>query len=309
MSHGLQDGRAATVRVDFHADRTIACASRRERSVTRPASGDDAPDFLPGAGSLARKLSLFVPLSGSDRDVLDALSTGEEHFPADVDITTHGMVPRSVFLVQQGMAMRYRDLQDGGRQIVTFLIPGDLCDPHVFLLKTMDHSIGTITPVRIAALSREGLTRTFATCPRISAALWWSSMQEESMLRERVISLGRRDARGRIAYLLCELFWRHTAMGLARGEVFHLPLTQTELGDALGLTSVHVSRVLRDFREQRLIAMAHRLLRMLDVNGLEEVAGFNKDYLHFDGPPAETANYFSRLEDRLPHDQHGMVAG
>ena len=277
--------------------------------MTHPTPGHDVPAFLPGASSLARKLSLFVPLSESDRKVLNALSTGEEHFPADVDIITDGMVPRSVFLVQQGMAIRYRDLPNGGRQIITFLIPGDLCDPHVFLLKTMDHSIGTITPVRIAALSREELTKTFATRPRISAALWWSSMQEESMLRERIISLGRRDARGRIAYLLCELFWRHTSMGLAQGEVFHLPLTQTELGDALGLTPVHVNRVLRDFREQRLIAMEHKLLRMLNVNGLQDIAGFSKDYLHFDGPPAETASYFGRLEDRLSRDEDGLLSG
>ena len=277
--------------------------------MTHPTPGHDVPDFLPGASSLARKLSLFVPLSEPDRKVLDTLTTGEEHFSADVDIITDGMVPRSVFLVQQGVAIRYRDLLDGGRQIITFLIPGDLCDPHVFLLKTMDHSIGTITPVRIAALSREGLTKTFATRPRISAALWWSSMQEESMLRERIISLGRRDARGRIAYLLCELFWRHTAMGLAKGEVFHLPLTQTELGDALGLTPVHVNRVLRAFREQRLIATEHRLLKMLDMNGLQEIAGFSKDYLHFDGPPAETARYFGQLEDRLSRDEDGLVSG
>ena len=277
--------------------------------MIHPVAGHDDPGFLPGASSLARKLSLFVPLSESDRKVLNALSTGEEHFPADVDIITDGMVPRSVFLVQQGMAIRYRSLPNGGRQIITFLIPGDLCDPHVFLFKSMDHSIGTITPVRIAALSREGLTKTFATRPRISAALWWSSMQEESMLRERIVSLGRRDARGRIAYLLCELFWRHTSMGLAQGEVFHLPLTQTELGDALGLTPVHVNRVLRGFREQHLISMQHRLLRMLDVNGLQDIAGFSKDYLHFDGAPAETASYFGRLEDRLSRDEDGQVAG
>jgi len=277
--------------------------------VTRPASGHPVPAFLPGADSLARKLSLFVPLSDSDRRALNALITGEEHFPVDTGIVADGTVPRSVFLVQQGMAIRYRDLPDGGRQIMTFLIPGDLCDPHVFLLKAMDHSIGTVTPVRIASLSREGLTKTFATRPRVSAALWWSSMQEESMLRERIVSLGRRDARGRVAYLLCELLWRHTAIGLAEGETFHLPLTQTEVGDALGLTPVHVNRVLREFREQHLITMEHRLLRMLDVVGLQEIAGFSKDYLHFDGPPAEVASYFGRLEDRQSRDENRMAAG
>src|ERR1700754_3939297 len=108
----------------------------------------------------------------------------------------------------------------------------------------MDHSIATITPVRIASIARIDLLEVFAERPRISAALWWSSLQEEAILRERIVSLGRRDARGRIAYLLCELLWRHAAVGLTNGGKFSLPLTQTELGDTLGLTPVHVNRIL-----------------------------------------------------------------
>ncbi len=207
-------------------------------------------------------------------------------------------MPRSVFLLQEGMAVRYRNLPDGRRQIMTFLIPGDLCDPHMFLLRAMDHSIGTLTPVRVSPISREGLMKTFATRPRVSAALWWNSLQEEAMLRERIVSLGRRDARGRIAYLLCELLWRFDAIGLADGETFRLPLTQTELGDALGLTPVHVNRVLREFRENRMIALEHRLLRVLDVAALEQLAGFDKAYLHLDGASSEVLRYFEQLEDR-----------
>ena len=251
-----------------------------------------------GGSWLARKLSLFVPLSASDREVLDSLTATGETFLADTDLVAEGMVPRSVFLLQEGMAVRYRNLPDGRRQIMTFLIPGDLCDPHVFLLRTMDHSIGTLTPVRVSPISREDLMHTFATRPRISAALWWASLQEESMLRERIVSLGRRDARGRIAYLLCELLWRHAAMGLAENEIFRLPLTQTELGDALGLTPVHVNRVLRGFRERRLILMEHRMLHVLDVAGLQEIAAFDKAYLHLGGASPEVLRYFNQLEDR-----------
>ncbi len=265
------------------------------RSVQRH---DSTSASHPGLGSLARKLSLFVPLSDSDREVLAALAPTEEVFRPDTDIACEGVMPRSVMLVQEGMAVRYRNLPDGRRQIMTFLIPGDLCDPHVFLLKTMDHSIATITTVRVSPIARAALMETFATRPRISAALWWSSLQEESMLRERIVSLGRRDARGRIAYLLCELLWRHSAIGLADNEKFHLPLTQTELGDALGLTPVHVNRVLREFREQNLIAIEHRMLRMLDVDGLQEIAACNKEYLHLGGASPEVARYFDGLEKR-----------
>ncbi len=261
-------------------------------------AGSDRPSAAASLGSspLARKLSLFAPLSASDQEVLVVLAARERHLPAGVDIVAEGMAPRSVFLLKEGMAIRYRALPDGRRQIMTFLIPGDLCDMHAFLLKAMDHSIGTITPVRVAPISRASMVELFFHRPRISAALWWSSQQEEAMLRERIVSLGRRDARGRIAYLLCELLWRHAAIGLTDGGVFRLPLTQTELGDTLGLTPVHVNRVLKEFRARRLITIEHRMLNLLDVAGLQDIAAFNRDYLHLGGASDEVVRYFDALE-------------
>ena len=266
--------------------------------MTRSAAGhgEASPTAFPSDNPLTRKLSLYAPLSDSDRAMLDTLMVGEQRFAADTDIVSEGMVPRSVFVMKEGMACRYRNLADGGRQIMTFLIPGDLCDAHVFLLKAMDHSLATITPVRIAPISRPDILTLFVQRPRISAALWWSSLQEESMLRERIVSLGRRDGRGRIAYLLCELLWRYKAIGLTDGDVFRLPLTQTELGDTLGLTPVHVNRILKDFRARRLIALEHRMMNLLDIEGLQEIAGFNKDYLHLTGVSEEVSRYFGDLE-------------
>ncbi|WP_428375486.1 Crp/Fnr family transcriptional regulator [Lichenicoccus sp.] len=231
-----------------------------------------------------------------DTAALDLLTAREERFPGHVDIICEGSVPRSVFVLIEGMAIRYRDLPDGSRQIITFLIPGDMCDLHVFLLKTMDHSIATLTPVRIAPVSRDSMMDLFIHHPRVSAALWWSSLQEEAMLRERIVSLGRRDARGRVAYLLCELLWRHMAVGLTNGRSFTLPLTQTELGDTLGLSAVHVNRILQDFRKQGLIVMERHKLNLIDLSGLQIIADFNESYLHFGGAPEELADYFDGLE-------------
>ena len=264
---------------------------RRRTEYSEPPATTDS-----SSNPLTRKLSHYAPLSEADRRVLDALLTATEQFPADVDIVSEGMVPRPVFVLKEGMAIRYRNLPDGGRQIMTFLIPGDLCDMHVFLLKAMDHSIGTITPVRIAPVARYDMLDLFAHCPRISAALWWSSLQEEAILRERIVSLGRRDARGRIAYMLCELLWRHAAVGLTNGRKFQLPLTQTELGDALGLTPVHVNRILKEFRERRLITRERKTLNILDIDGLQNIAAFDEGYLNFGGVPEEMARYFDDLE-------------
>lgn len=268
--------------------------------MTKPAAILDEPnaDRLASGNPLTRKLSHFAPLSTSDRDVLNALAARQESFPTHVDIVAEGMAPRSVFLILKGMAIRYRSLADGGRQIMTFLIPGDLCDIHVFLAKAIDHSIGTITPVRIAAISRELLMDVFTLRPRISAALWWSSIQEEAMLRERIVSLGRRDARGRIAYMLCELLWRHAAVGLTNNETFRLSLTQTELGDTLGLTPVHVNRILAELQSHRLISMDRKMISLLELKRLQEIADFTKDYLQLEGVPQEIIQYFAGLDDR-----------
>ena len=265
-----------------------------------PAAGHGEPSAArsPNLNPLTRKLSHFAPLATSDQQILDALAAHDRHYPANVDIVAEGTAPQSMFLVKEGMAVRYRAMPDGRRQIMTFLIPGDLCDMHVLLLKARDHSISMITPVRIAPISRASMMDVFAHRPRISAALWWSSLQEEAMLRERIVSLGRRDARGRIAYLLCELLWRHAAVGLTdRGKTFRLPLTQTELGDTLGLTAVHVNRVLKEFRARRLIAMDHKTMDLLDVAGLQDIAAFSKAYLNLGGASEEVTRYFDALED------------
>jgi CRP-like cAMP-binding protein len=120
-------------------------------------------------------------------------------------------------------------------------------------------------PTRLAAISRATVFDLFEHHPRIGAALWWSALQEEAINRERIVALGRRSARGRVAYLLCELVWRQRAVELAEGHAIRLPLTQVELADTLGQTSVHVNRILQGFRRDNLISLAHHRLTLLDV--------------------------------------------
>ena len=227
----------------------------------------------------------FVSLSEADRQALDALATHDRVMAKDCTIAEEGEAPQAIFLVKEGLAARYRTLADGGRQILTFMIPGDLCDVDAFLLRARDHSICALNHVRVASISRDSINQILAEHPQVSLALRRGSLQERSMLRERVLSLGRRDARGRIAYLLCELFWRYEAIGLVQG-MFQLPLTQTELGDSLGLTQVHVNRVLKDFRERELIAIHNRKIVVLDFERLQDMAEVTRDYLHPASYPA-----------------------
>jgi CRP-like cAMP-binding protein len=245
---------------------------------------------------LIRKLANFAPLTEQDEKVLEGVGSSNEVFTAGSVIIGEGELPRSVFVLTEGLACRYRDMPDGRRQIMTFLLPGDLCDVHVFLIKAMDHSIAALSPVRLAAIPRETVLDLLFNRPRIAAALWWSSLQEEAILRERIVALGRRNAHGRIAYLLCEILWRYQAVGLELDQVVKLPLSQIDLADTLGLTPVHVNRVLMQLRHSGLVTLSNRVLTILDLPGLQAMAGFDSSYLHLGGAPEEVAEHFDLLE-------------
>lgn len=260
---------------------------------------------LPGHGStetagpsspLVRRLSNFTALSNADISVLNSLSDHTATYRANSDVAIEGEAPRSAFVVTEGVACSYRNMQDGRRQIITFLLPGDICEVHAFLAKSMDHSIAALTRLTLSSISREKIISAFIEHPRIAMALWWSSLQDAAILRERIVALGRRRARGRVAYLLCELWWRHEAIGLTRGQTVTLPITQLELADSIGLTPAHVNRVLMSLRDSGIITLSHHLLTILDLEALQEIAEFNSDYLHLKAASMETDKYFERTE-------------
>jgi CRP-like cAMP-binding protein len=245
---------------------------------------------------LVAKLSQFAPLSDKDVSLLEALCSPEERFRAGVNIVVEGQTPRSAFVVTRGTACRYRLMPDGRRQILTILIPGDFYDLCGFLVHAMDHSVVTIGPTRIAAIERQAVTDIIANNPRIGAAFWWSTLQEEAMLRERIVALGRRSARGGVAYLLCEIVWRQRAIGIAEDHAVRLPFTQTDLADMLGLTSVHVNRVLQEFRRDELITLDRHRLTLLDIKKLQAISGLTPEYLLLNSTPPEILRYFDDLE-------------
>jgi CRP-like cAMP-binding protein len=244
---------------------------------------------------LVTKLSHFAPLSEKDKEILEALCTNPKRFDADATVVREDEVPRRGFVLTRGMACRYRSLPDGRRQILTFLLPGDFFDLHVFLLQQSTHSIGTLMPTRVAAIERNTVIDIVANHPRLGAALWWSALQEDAMLHERIVALGRRNAQGRVAYLLCELFWRQKAMGIG-DQAIRLPLTQAELADTLGLTAVHVNRMLQALRRKNFITLHRQRLVLRNVDELQDLAGFDEQYLHLNGAPTDVEHYLDTLE-------------
>jgi CRP-like cAMP-binding protein len=233
--------------------------------------------------SLIRKLEHFVRLSQTDRAILDrAASERVRRFGPRADITREGDRPKDVHLILSGWACRYKQLEDGRRQVVSFFLPGDLCDLNIFILREMDHSIGTITPVSIADLSRDFFDEMSAGHPRIVTAFWWESLVNAAVQREWTMNLGQRTALERMAHLLCEIFFRLRIAGLTREDSCDFPLTQADLADATGLSKVHVNRTLQELRSAGLIVLKGKMLVVPSLERLMNAGLFNANYLHMD---------------------------
>ena len=232
---------------------------------------------------LALRLEAFTKLSREDRAAIDrVMRSSVRQISARRDVVREGDKPRAVNLVLDGWACRYKTLPDGRRQIVSFFIPGDLCDMNVFVLKEMDHNIGAVTAVRLAQIGREQFDELTANHPRITQALWWDALVTVAIQREWTLNVGQRDAYERIAHLLVELFLRLRAVGLTDGKRCDFPVTQVDLADATGLTSVHVNRMLQDLRRDGLVELEKRSLTIPDLQRLKDAAMFNENYLHLD---------------------------
>jgi CRP-like cAMP-binding protein len=269
----------------------------REASICdSPAFGDNIDESARRRAGLARrqaiqrpdnplalKIEAFTRLSADERAALDRLSSKNQRtVEARRDVVREGDKPRVVNLVLDGWACRYKQLPDGRRQVVSFFIPGDLCDANVFILKEMDHSIGAITRVKIAEIAPDDFQALMNMSPRITQALWWHELANSAVSREWTTNIGQRTAYERIAHLLCEMFIKLRTVGLTRDHECDFPLTQTDIADATGLTAVHVNRTLQELRRDGLIELASRVLHIPDLKRLQDVAMFNPNYLHLD---------------------------
>jgi CRP-like cAMP-binding protein len=231
---------------------------------------------------LLRKLTNFTALSTEERKAVDDCCHDVREIGAREDVIAQGDRTGGVKLLLEGFACRYKTLEDGRRQIVAYFVPGDLCDLRVFILKRMDHSIGAIAASRVATIAPDDVLRLMHTYPALTRALWWSTLVEEAIAREWIVNVGQRNASERMAHLFCELLYRFRAVGLNDGLSCTLPLTQVELAETLGLSSVHVNRTLQGLRRQNLITLNGGTLTIQDLPALEEMSFFNAEYLHLD---------------------------
>lgn len=233
--------------------------------------------------SLQLRLEAFTKLSAADKAGIARLSSRTvRRLSARQDLIKEGDEPRALYLLVDGWACRYKELPDGRRQMVAIFVPGDIFDLNLSVLRATDHSIASITPIRVAEVGRGDLEELLAQHPRVSQALRWNELVAIAVQREWTLNLGQRSAYERLAHLSCELYLRLRAVGLTRGTSFDFPLTQQDLGEATGLTSVHVNRTLKQLRADGLVELDRRMLRIPDLESLMRAAMFNPSYLHLD---------------------------
>ena len=195
------------------------------------------------------------------------------------DLVVEGDPVDSVRLVLSGWLFRHKTLEDGRRQIVNFILPGETCDGHVYLLHTLDHSITTVTPVAYAEIKRARFEKLLASEHSLAEAFMCETLLNGAIQREWAVNLGRRAALEKVAHLFCEIYERLRPVGLVDGNSCSFPVTQMDLADATGLSVVHLNRTLQELRATGLIALRERTLTIMDLDALKSVALFSSNYL------------------------------
>jgi CRP-like cAMP-binding protein len=199
---------------------------------------------------------------------------------ADYDIVREGDRPSQCFLILDGFVCRYKIVSDGKRQIMGFYIKGDIADLMSLQIDVMDHNIGTLHPTKVGFIQHEHLRELIGRYPRIGGAFWRDTIIDAGIFREWMVGMGARDAYTRIAHLLCELVTKNRAVGLTTNHEIDLPVTQAEIGDALGISTVHANRVIQELRANNLITWFGNKLAVLDWEGLKAAGDFDPTYLH-----------------------------
>ena len=224
-------------------------------------------------------------LTAEEEQATRALFAPPQNVPAHRTFIEAGARLDNSILILDGIAARYKDLSDGQRQITALHVPGDFADLHSFTLKRLDHSLMALTRCRIAPAPHARIAELIERFPRLGRIYWFSTNLDASMHREWVLSMGARNALGRIAHLFCELQVRLGIVGLADERGYALDLNQTDLGECHGLTSVHVNRSLRRLREMEVLTFRAGRVEIADPAALRAIAEFDADYLYLHPDP------------------------
>ncbi len=236
--------------------------------------------FHPEYNPLIRKLESIITLADDERQALMSLPIQVTALKENQDIVREGDRPSRSCLLLSGFACSYKLTAAGKRQIVSFGIAGDIPDLQSLHLKVLDTGVSTISPCSVGFIQHEDLHDLCRRWPRIAAAFWRETLVDSAIFREWVTNVGRREGYTRMAHILCELMARLKAVGLAEHNACDLPITQGEFADALGMTTVHVNRMMQQLRAAGLIESRGTRLTVPDWDRLKEAGEFEPTYLH-----------------------------
>jgi CRP-like cAMP-binding protein len=224
----------------------------------------------------------LYPLSEDEERVLQDAFSGSLEIERERDIIRDGDRPTQCSLLMEGFVYRYKILADGKRQIIAFHFPGEIFDTQSFLLDTMDHSVAALTPATIGVIPHTVMREITEKFPRITRALWKETLVEAAIFRQWLVSAGRRSAHERLAHLICETYVRSRVIGMGSKLSIPWPFRQAELGDALGLTHIHINRTLQALRTAGLFRLAGGVLDILDWDRLADAGQFDPCYLQLE---------------------------
>jgi CRP-like cAMP-binding protein len=236
--------------------------------------------ILPFDSVLAKKLNIFIPLSSGELKFLGDMQSNPVKVKRGQQLTHEGQTGHKAFILQAGWACSFKLLPNGGRQIISFPIAGDIVGLRSVLLRTADHSFSALTDAIVNPVEGTHIMKCVTDFPRLGAALMWAASRDEAMVVEHLVNIGRRSAIERTAHLFMELAERLSLIGFATEAEFKCPLTQFVLADALGLTAIHVNRVLRQLRERKLLTVGKGRVHIHDLDKLRKLAGFQGGYLN-----------------------------
>lgn len=235
------------------------------------------------------KLRRSNALTQEDIRTLEQAMSPSRRIAAGADIVAEGDRPGTCLVLMDGLVGRYKQLRNGRRQILSFQVPGDFVDMHSFVLGRLDHSMSALSPCRISPVSHRAMQEIISHHPRISLAFLRESMIEAAVFRDWVVNLGQRPGYGRLAHAFCELACRLRAVNRMKGDSFDFPVTQEELGQAAGLSAVHVNGVMRRLKENGLVSHQSGVLTIHDWEGLRRAGDFEPSHLFLGGSDAQSA--------------------
>jgi CRP-like cAMP-binding protein len=231
---------------------------------------------------VVRKLTSHSPLDEIDRDLVLALPYNVRTLEPGAYLIREADLPKYCCVLVSGFAYRHKVTGEGQRQILAIHMPGDFVDLHNIFLEVADHNVQALTRSEVAFVPRQAVIDLVEMRHQLARAMWADTLIDASIFREWVVNVGRRTSIARIAHLLCEFALRMKQAGLSPDGAYELPMTQEQLADAVGLTAVHVNRVLKELGRLGLIVRERRSITIPDWEKLRNIGDFNARYLHLD---------------------------